>query len=251
MTAARLGECVAVSESTVVRFAKDMGFEGYPDFRKALQEVVRTRLTTVGRIEVSDSLIGEGDVLTKVLNADMEKLRHTLDGINRDAFRRAVERLVQARKIYVMGVRSSSYLAGFLAHHLRMVTDHVRLVQTTSRSDMFEEIMSIEENDVMIVITFPRYSKSIINAADYAHSAGADVIAITDSDASPVAQKADQLLLAQSDMASFIDSLVAPLSIINALLVAVARMKKDDLVVRLRRLEDIWEEYDVYAKNPR
>ena len=249
MTAAKLGAIVNVSESTVVRFAIELGFDGYPDFQHSLQEIVRTKLTSFQRIEVTNNLIGDGDVLTKVLNADSDKIRHTLDEIDRAAFESAVDKIVSARKIYVVGVRSSASLASFLSHSLGMIFDEVRLVEPSSGSEMFEQIVSIGEGDVMIAISFPRYSKKIINAVDYAKHNGANVIAITDSSMSPIASGANQILLARSDMASFVDSLVAPLSIINAIVVAVSRKRQDELTVRLRKLEEIWDEYDVYDKN--
>lgn len=248
MTAAKLGSIVNVSESTVVRFAIELGFEGYPEFQHQLQELVRTKLTSFQRMEVTNDRIGDGDVLSKVLLADSEKIKHTLDGIDREDFAAAVEKIISAQKIYIIGVRSSASLAGFLNYNLRMIFDNVKFVETTSGSEMFEEIMDITPNDVMIAISFPRYSKRIINAVDYAKHVGADVITITDSLMSPIAHQANQLLIAQSDMASFVDSLVAPLSIINAIIVAVAREKKDELTVRLHRLEEIWDEYDVYDK---
>ena len=248
MTAAKLGGIVKVSESTVVRFAIELGFEGYPEFQQCLREIVRTRLTSFQRIEVTNSLIGDGDVLTKVLLADSDKIRHTLDEIDRDAFEEAVDKIVSARSIYVVGVRSSSSLASFLGHNLGMIFDNVRLVEPTYSHEMFEQIISIGKDDVMIAISFPRYSKKIINAVDFAKSSGANVIAITDSAGSPIAGDADQILLARSDMASFVDSLVAPLSIINAIVVAVSRKKQDELTDRLAKLEAIWDEYDVYDK---
>ncbi len=249
MTAARLGSIVNVSESTVVRFAIELGFEGYPEFQQCLRELVRTHLTSFQRIEVTNSIIGDGDVLTKVLMADSDKIRHTLDEIDREAFDNAIDKIVGAKSIYVLGVRSSASLASFLGHSLGMIFDDVRLVQASSGSEMFEQIMNIGQQDVMIAISFPRYSKKMINAADYAKHRGANVIAITDSSASPIASGANQILLARSDMASFVDSLVAPLSIINAIVVAVSRKKQDELTVRLRQLEEIWDEYDVYDKN--
>ena len=249
MTASKLGKIVQVSESTVVRFAIELGFEGYPEFQHALQEIVRTRLTAAQRMEVTNSLIGDGDILSKVLLGDAEKIKRTLEDIDSDAFDRAVEELAAAKNIYILGVRASSSLAGFLAHGLRTISDNVKFVQTTSGSEMFEQIMSIGEDDVMVAISFPRYSKRLKNATSFAKHSGADVIAITDSTASPIAPSADQLLLAKSDMASFADSLVAPMSIINALIVALSRVKQEELRVRLRLLEDIWDEYDVYDKN--
>ncbi|MBE6578045.1 MAG: MurR/RpiR family transcriptional regulator [Ruminococcaceae bacterium] len=249
MTAAKLGAIVKVSESTVVRFAIELGFEGYPEFQHSLQEIVRTKLTSFQRIEVTNNLIGDGDVLTKVLNSDQDKIKHTLEEIDRKAFEDAVQRLVEADNIYVLGMRSSATLASFFAHSLGMIFDRVKLVQTGSGSEMFEQIMNIGEGDVMIAISFPRYSKKLINAVNYAKHRGANIIAITDSTMSPIAPQASQLLLARSDMASFVDSLVAPLSIINAIIVAVSRAKQDELTERLRKLEDIWDEYDVYDKN--
>lgn len=248
MTASRLGSIVEVSESTVVRFAIEVGFDGYPEMQRALQELIRTRLTAVQRVDVTNSLIGEDDVLDKVLGSDADKIRRTLDEIDRKSFDEAVEKIVAARSIYIIGVRSSSTLAGFLNFNFRMILDNVKFVQTTSGSEMFEQIMSIGPKDVLIAISFPRYSKRIINAVEYATGAGADVISITDSRQSPIAAGADQLLLARSDMVSFVDSLVAPLSIINAIIVAVARKKPDDVRERLEKLEHIWDEYDVYDK---
>ncbi len=248
MTASKLGVLVGVSESTVVRFAIELGFEGYPDMQKSLQELIRMKLTSVQRVEVTNSLIGEGDVLEKILMSDAEKIRRTLEEVDREAFEAAVEKIVAAERIYIIGVRSSSSLAGFLNFNFRMIFDNVKFVQTTSGSEMFEQIMSIGKNDVMIAISFPRYSKRIVNAVEYAHNAGADVISLTDSHQSPIAGVADQLLLARSDLVSFVDSLVAPLSIINAIIVAVSRKKMDDIRVRFDKLEKIWDEYEVYDK---
>jgi DNA-binding MurR/RpiR family transcriptional regulator len=248
MTASKLGTLVGVSESTVVRFAIELGFEGYPEMQKSLQELIRMKLTSVQRVEVTNSLIGEGDVLEKILMSDAEKIRRTLEEVDREAFEAAVDKIVAAERIYIIGVRSSSSLAGFLNFNFRMIFDNVKFVQTTSGSEMFEQIMSINEKDVMIAISFPRYSKRIVNAVEYAHNAGADVISLTDSHQSPIAGVADQLLLARSDLVSFVDSLVAPLSIINAIIVAVSRKKMDDIRVRFDKLEKIWDEYEVYDK---
>ena len=249
MTAAKLGSIVNVSESTVVRFAIELGFEGYPELQYAMQEMVRTKLTSIQRMEVTNSLIGDGDVLGKVLLSDADKIKRTLEDIDRDAFFGAVDDIAAASNIYVMGARSSASLAGFLSHNLGMIFDNVKLVPTASTGEMFENMISIGKDDVLIAISFPRYSNKIIKAVDYAGSKGAGVIAITDSPASPIATFADRQLLAKSDMASFVDSLVAPLSIINAIIVAVARKNQDELTQRLRQLEDIWDEYDVYDKN--
>lgn len=250
MTAAKLGHEVSVSESTVVRFVMELGYAGYPEFQKALQELIRTRLTSFQRMEVTNQLIGDGDVLEKVLMSDVDKIRRTLEGISDEAFHSAVDALVGAKRVYIIGVRSSATLAGFLNYNLRMIFDHVRLIETTSGSELFEQIMDIEEGDVMVAISFPRYSKRVINAVSFAKGAGARVVALTDSPDSPIATNADHVLVAQSDMASFADSMVAPMSIINALLVAISRAKEQDVTARLHRLEEIWDKYDVYDKSP-
>ena len=247
-TASKLGAIVGVSESTVVRFANELGYEGYPELQRALKKLIRSRLTSFQRMEITNSLIGEHDVLAKVLASDIEKIRQTAAEIDNESFSAAVQNIVAAKNIYILGMRSSSTLAGFLNYSLHMIFDNVRLVQTTSGSEMFEQIMQIGEGDVMIAISFPRYSSRIINAVEYAKGRGADVIALTDSKFSPIAAEADQCLIAYSDMASFMDSLVAPLSIINALVVAVAREREADVSERLRILEEVWDRYDVYDK---
>jgi len=246
MTAARLGAEVGVSESTVVRFVMEFGFEGYPEFRRALLELNRTKLTVVQRMEVTNNLIGDGDVLETVINSDIDKIKRTLDRIDRDAFNTAVDAIVKARRIYIMGMRSSSYLAGFLNYSFRLISDNVRLIQTTSGSDTFEQMMSLSEDDAFFAISFPRYSKSIERGVNYAKSVGANIIVLTDSENSPIAPYADQLLVAQSDMASYADSLVAPMAVINALIVAVAKANDDKFSERLHRLESVWQEYNVY-----
>lgn len=246
LTASRLGALVGVSESTVVRFAIELGYDGYPAFQQSLQKIIRNKLTSFQRIEVTNHLIGDGDVLEKVLLSDADKIRRTLEEVDRASFEEAIEHIVHAKNIYIIGVRSSSSLAGFLNFNFRMIFDNVKFIQTTSGSEMFEQIMRIGEGDVMIAISFPRYSKRIINAVEYAREKNADVVALTDSVQSPIASYASQLLVAQSDMASFVDSLVAPLSIINAMIVAVSRKKQEELTERLRALEEVWDHYDVY-----
>ena len=248
MTAAKLGALVGVSESTVVRFANELGFAGYPELQHSLQEMIRSKLTTIQRIEITNDRIGESDLLEKVLNSDIEKIKHTLEEIDRTSFENAVDDLIGAQMIYIIGMRSSSSLASFMYHYLNLVFPHVRLVRTTSGSEIFEQLLRISSDDVIIGISFPRYSKRIINALGYAKKQGAKVISITDSAASPIAANADDLLLAKSDMASFVDSLVAPLSIINALIVAIGRKKQDEIAETFGKLERIWDEYDVYEK---
>ena len=251
MTASKLGALAQVSESTVVRFANELGFEGYPEMQRALQELTRTNLTAAQRMEVAGNLFDRDTVLDKVLLGDADKIRHTLEGIDRTAFAAAVDRIVAARNIYILGVRSSASLADFLTFNFRMIFDNVRAVVGTTGTEIFEQILDIGPQDVLIAISFPRYSTRTVRAVEYAKRAGADVVAITDSVTSPLAAGADQLLTAKSDMASFVDSLVAPLSIINAMVAAVSLSKTEEVAARLHRLERIWDEYDVYDKNNR
>ena len=248
ITAARIGVEAGVSESTVVRFAMELGFEGYPHFQKALQEEMKGRLTSVQRMRAADRLRKKDDVLGAVLLSDMDKIKQTFERIDRQIFDRAVDTILGAQKIYILGVRSAAPLASFLGFYFNLIFDHVRLVHTTSVSEMFEQNLSVQEGDVVIGISFPRYSKRTIKAMNYARNSGATVIAITDKDKSPIADNADLALLAPSDMASFVDSLVAPLSVINALIAAIGYKKRDLVSERLEKLERVWDEYEVYDK---
>ncbi len=248
MTASRLGATVGVSESTVVRFAAILGFEGYPGLQKALQELIRNKLTAVQRIEVTSEQLGSTDVLDKVLNLDIEKIRLTLEETSRESFDRAVDAITKAKNIYIIGARSASALARFLAYYFGLIFPNVKLVHTTSSSEMFEQIMRLGENDVLIGISFPRYSRMTAKAFDFASARKAHVIAITDSEVSPIARAANILLLARSDMVSFVDSLVAPLSLINALIVAVGLRRREEVSETFAKLETIWDKYNVYEK---
>ena len=248
MTAARLGQLVDVSESTVVRFAIELGYDGYPELQHAVQELVRTKLTPNQRIEVSNLRYGDGDVLESVLNADIAKIKYTAENIDRATFAAAVNALVNARHIYIVGVRSSAALASFLHFNLGLIFDNIKFIQPTSSGEVFEQMLDISDKDVLFAISFPRYSTKIINAVRYAHAQRASVVALTDSFMSPIAQAADHVLTAQSDMASYVDSLVAPLSIINAILVAIVRLRREEIGARFDKLERLWDEYDVYAK---
>jgi DNA-binding MurR/RpiR family transcriptional regulator len=249
MTAAKLGALVGVSESTVVRFAIELGCDGYPELQLALRELIRTRLTAIQRVEITNDRIGDADVLDNVLNSDIDKIKGTLEGISHAVFNRAVDMIISARTIYLAGARTSSSLASFLGFSLNLIFDNVIPVQTAGGNEIFEQLLHVTQGDVVIAISFPRYSKRIINAVDYAKRNGAQIIALTDSRISPIAQYASVLLTAKSDMASFVDSLVAPLSIINALIVAISRKKKNELEVIFGKLENIWHEYDVYDRN--
>lgn len=248
MTASKMGQCVGVSESTVVRFATELGYSGYPSMQRALQDMIRTKLTAVQRIEVANDRLQNQDILQMVLQADVEKIRMTLNEINRDEFGAAVDSILGARRIYILGVRSSAALASFLGFYFNLIFENVRLVHTTSVSEMFEQVLRVGKGDVVIGISFPRYSKRTVKAMKFARDRGADVITITDSPLSPLVPISSYCLYAKSDMVSFVDSLVAPLSLINALIVAVGIKKKDDISNTFESLERIWEEYEVYEK---
>ncbi len=248
MTAAKLSEMVNVSESTVVRFAVELGFSGYGEFRQAIQELVRTRLTSNQRIEVTKQRIGRGDVLENVMESDINKIRYTLETIDKSTFYKAVDSILEAKNIYVMGARSTEALAMVLQYNLSLIFDNVRFIKPASTAEIFEQMFSIGENDVLIAFSFPRYSSKMVNAVKYARQNNANVIVFTDSEISPLAEYATSLLRAQSDMASFMDSLVAPISIINAIIVEITVRKEKDITARFDKLEKVWDEYQVYAK---
>lgn len=248
MTAAKLGETVNISESTVVRFAADLGYDGYPAMQKALQEMIRSKLTSVQRIEVSNDRLGDQDILATVVQSDIEKLRMSLEGIDREEFSRVVDAIINAKNIYILGVRSAAALSDFLTFYFNMMFSNVRQVKTTLASEMFEQLLRVGPGDVVIGISFPRYSTRTVRGMEFARDQGAAVVAITDSELSPLYETAAHRLLAKSDMASFVDSLVAPLSIINALIVAVGRKRASEVTKTFERLESIWDEYQVYEK---
>jgi DNA-binding MurR/RpiR family transcriptional regulator len=248
MTASKLGKLVGVSESTVVRFAYELGFTGYAEFQSAVQELVRTKLTPNQRIEVTKQRIGRGDVLENVMESDIDKIRYTLERINKDAFYDAVEAILAAKNIYVMGARSTEALAMVLQYNLSLIFDNVKFIKPTSTAEVFEQMFSIGEGDVLIAFSFPRYSSKMVSAVKYAKQNGAQVIVFTDSEISPIAEFASCLLRAQSDMASFMDSLVAPISITNAIIVEITRRKETEITARFDKLEAVWDEYKVYTK---
>jgi DNA-binding MurR/RpiR family transcriptional regulator len=248
MTASKLGKTVNVSESTVVRFAAELGYDGYPAMQKALQEMIRGKLTSIQRIEVSNDRIGTQDILPRVMHSDIEKIRMTLEEVDRDQFNAAVDAIVGAKRIYILGVRSAAALSSFLGFYFNLIFENVVIVHTNSVSEVFEQILRVGEGDVVIGISFPRYSQRTVKAMRFAHDRKATVVAITDGSASPLVPIADHALLAKSDMASFVDSLVAPLSLVNALIMAVGRRKNEDLSKTFETLERIWDEYEVYEK---
>ncbi|NLK93743.1 MAG: MurR/RpiR family transcriptional regulator [Clostridiales bacterium] len=248
MTAAKLGVSVGVSESTVVRFANEIGFSGYPKLQKALQELIKNKLTTVQRLELSNDYVSDGDALKGVLKADMENIRATLEKINNHTFEEVINSIFKAKHIYIIGLRSSTAIAEFLGFYLNIILQNVRIV-SYGISDIFEQMINLQKGDLVIGIGFPRYAAKTIDALDFAKARGADVVSITDSLLSPLASKADYTLIAQSNMASFVDSLVAPLSVVNALIIAVGMREKENIADTFNNLEEIWKGYNVYSYN--
>ncbi|MBN2557842.1 MAG: MurR/RpiR family transcriptional regulator [Clostridia bacterium] len=249
MTAAKLANVVDTSESTVVRFAVELGFEGYPEMAKAMQEQALHSLTAVQRLKMANETIDRNDVLKSVLKADISRIKETMDDIDKGTFNRIVDKLLSANKIYILGVRSSAALAMYTGFYFNLIFDNVHLLSTTSASEIFEHLLSAGEGDVMVGISFPRYSKRTSKAMEYMGKKGAYVVAISDSVNSPIAKWADSTLIARSDMTSFVDSLTAPLSVINALIVAAGLKRETKVMETLTSLEKIWDEYQVYEKD--
>lgn len=248
MTASKLGKTVGVSESTVVRFAMELGYDGYPSMQKAMQDMVLNRLTSVQRIEVANDRIGDQDVLTTVLQSDADKLRQTAELVSRDDFRASVDAIRKAKRIYILGARSVAPLANFLGYYLNFMFNDVRIITASGASEVFEKMVSLDSNDVVVAFSFPRYSAATVKGAQYCRAAGATVIGVTDSRLSPLGQHSDYVLVAKSDMVSLVDSIVAPLSVINALIVALTAGQEQKLAKTFDALERVWEEYNVYEK---
>ncbi|MCL1829684.1 MAG: MurR/RpiR family transcriptional regulator [Oscillospiraceae bacterium] len=248
MTAGKLGKTVGVSESTVVRFAAELGYDGYPGMRKALQEVIRSRLTSVQRIEAANELTDSLNFLPTVLRSDMERMQTTLNEINKNDFNEVVEIILNSANIYIVGMRSSFCLANFMWFYMNLIRENVRLMHDMSTCEIFEQIFRIREGDVCIGISYPRYSLQTVKAMEYAKKKGAAVIGITDAKTSPLSGISDISLFAKSDPVAFLDSLTAPLSLINALVAAVGVRGKDDLFDTFKQLETGWAENGVYEK---
>ena len=249
MTASRLGKTVQVSESTVVRFATELGYEGYPSMQRALQEMIRGKLTSIQRIQASSELITDSDILGTVMQRDMNSIHTAIDQVDREEFNRVVDKLVHAEHIYLLGVRSSSFLAGYLNFYFHLIFKNVTLVQNFSAGEIFEQMLRIGPGDVLVGISFPRYSKMTEKAVRFARDRGADVIAITDSQMSPLYQPDSAALLVRSDMISIVDSMAAPLSLLNALIVAVGRQKREDISNTYSELEEVWARYNIFEKS--
>lgn len=249
LTAAKLGKVVGVSESTVVRFATQLGYQGYPGFQKALEELVRNKLNSIQRMEVTYGRISQSEILASVLQSDIEKIKLTLANMDQNAFELAVDTILHAKRIYVVGIRSCAPLANFLSFYLNLIFDNVTSVHTNSSSEIFEQLIRIGEDDVIIGISFPRYSMRTLKALEFASNRKAKVITLTDSVHSPMTLYSSCNLIARSDMASIVDSLVAPLSVVNALVVALCMKKQKDVIATLETLEQIWDEYQVYSSD--
>ncbi|MBO5007442.1 MAG: MurR/RpiR family transcriptional regulator [Clostridia bacterium] len=246
MTAAKLAKVVDVSESTVVRFASELGYEGYPEFQRSLRELIKNKLTPLQRMEITSSQIGDKDVLKKVVQSDIDKLKQTLDTVNDNEFENAVDALTNARTVYILGARTCFSLASFLEVYLNMLLDNVKLVTANSASDVFEQMHRINSQDVLVAISYPRYSQRTFSGVQFAAERGAEIIAITDSSASPIVEYSSCSLIAGCDLGNFVDSLVAPLSLVNALIVAIVMRNKDKAVEAFDSLEDIWDKYHAY-----
>lgn len=246
MTAGRLGKIVGVSESTVVRFASELGYDGYPSMRKALQEMIRNRLTSVQRIEVAKDMIDDTDIVRSVINSDIQNLQATLELLEEKSFNASIDAIIEAKNIYIVGMRTSTSLATLLGLYLNLLRNNVNVIHDVGASEIYEQIIRIGAGDLFIGISFPRYSSHTVDAMQFAKKMGAKSIAITDSAASPFEGIADLSLHAKSDMVSFLDSLVAPMSLINAIIVAVGIRNKENVSQTFERLERIWQEHDVY-----
>ncbi len=246
MTANRLGLLAGVSESTVVRFASELGYDGYPSMQRALQDMIRSRLTSTQRIQAAGDMFH--DVLPAVIQSDIDKLRQMLGHSSRSEFDRVVDKILSSRHVYILGVRSSSFVAGYLHFYMHLLSENVTLIQSNAAGEMFEQMLRMGSGDVLIAISFPRYSKVTINTVKFARDRGAEIIAITDNELSPVYQLSQAALLAPCEMISFVDSMVAPLSLINALLVALSNRCGADVSATFAELEDIWNEYGVFGK---
>ena len=248
MTASKLGQLAEVSESTVVRFASELGYDGYPSMQRALQEMIRSRLTSTQRIRAAGDLLERQDLLSAVIQSDIDKLRQMSGGADQREFDRVVDQLLDCRHIYILGVRSSSFVAGYLNFYMHLLTENVTLVQSNAAGEIFEQLLRIGPEDVMLAISFPRYSKVTLNTVKFAQDRGATIVAITDNKLSPLYQMSDEALLAPCEMISFVDSMVAPLSLVNALLIAIGRRLGTDVTKTFGELENIWNEYGIFGK---
>lgn len=246
MNVEQLSQVTGVSEATVVRFSAEMGYDKYQKFQHAVWEYAKSKLNNLQRMELTYGRLDTENILSGVLNSDIDKIRTTLAALDQKEFDTIADVISRARRIYIVGLRSASYLAGLLGFYLNLIFDNVTVVSSVSASEIFEQLYRINHEDVVIGISFPRYSKRTVNALRFAKTKGVTVIGITDGALSPIKVNADYSLLARSDMESFVDSLVAPLSVINALIVTLAARNQTELRRNFEMLEHIWLDYDVY-----
>lgn len=249
LTAGKLGEVVGVSESTVVRFAADLGYDGYPAMRKALQEMIRSRLTSVQRIEVAKEMIDNNDIAKSVISGDIQNTHTTLENLSQESFDSVIDAIVEADNVYILGMRTSTALSSFLGFYLNLLRSNVHTIKDTAASEIYEQIIRIGKGDLFIGISYPRYSSHTVSAMEFAKKMGAKTVAITDSAASPLTETADICMYAKSDMVSFLDSLVAPMSLINAIIVATGLRNRESVSDTFAKLENIWMEHDVYESS--
>ncbi len=248
MTASALATHIGVSESTILRFASEIGYDSFSDFKNAIQELVKIKLTPHQRIEITKQRLGSKDILKKVMESDISKIRETLENIDKVVFYQAVDSIINAKNIYLIGARSAEPLAKILEYNLSLIFDNVKLIRPNSTAEILEQMFSIGEDDVLIAFSFPRYSSKMIPAVKYAMQNKSNIVVITDSKVSPIAEFSTYLLTAKSDMASFMDSFVAPLSIINAIVVEITNRREREIIKRFDQLEKVWDAYDVYTK---
>ena len=248
LNASSLAAEVGISESTVVRFAYELGCDGFTSFQRALQEIIPNKLTSVQRMDVTTSRMGDKDILTTVMQADLEKIKQTLEDTDRKEFSGAVDTIINAKSVYILGVRSAASIAQFVYYYTTLLLPGAKLLHTSSSSEIFEQLISTDKDSVVLAISFPRYSKRTLKAVQFASSRGSKIITIADSPYAPINEYATHKLIARSDMASFVDSLVAPLSLVNSLIVAIGMRRKDEVKETFEQLERIWDEYEVYEK---
>ena len=245
MTAAEIGEEVGVSESTVVRFANTIGYSGYKELRNELHELVKTKLTTVQRLSMTDKYSDKESALKRVMEKDIENIQKTIEEIDYREFEKAIELILGARNVYILGMRSSSFLAGYIGFYLKFLVENSKVI-VAGPNDVFEQLLKVDSSDVLLGISYPRYSRRTLEAIDFSKEKGCKIISITDRIDSPAAQESDITLVASNDMLSFVDSLVAPMSLINALMVTIGMAKSEDVKSNFEDLEKIWNKYDVY-----
>ncbi|MBN2287486.1 MAG: MurR/RpiR family transcriptional regulator [Tissierellales bacterium] len=247
MTASKIGQTVDVSESTVVRFATALGFDGYPELQKSLQVMIKNKLTTVQRISLNEAQDDSDEFIRRVLKNEVNSLRNYYEELDEKRLDKASDLILGARKIYILGMRVSYTLALYLGFYLDVILENVKVMNLGSNS-LFEQMVRINEDDLFVIISYPRYSKQSLDAVNFAKERNAKILAITDTESSPFYSISDVALLGKSNMVSFIDSLVTPMAVINSLITSVGLKEKQDIVKYFDLLEDVWDKYSIYNK---